>query len=142
MSLSSQAPYRQTLRLGRTQSRGDDALTERRALFSKFMYALARPALCVNLAFALDLGSFLALCFPRIPCAASLSHLARRQDTADTSSLSDEARTSLKSALSVLGVSHDGLMHNGDEHNIFTLGLDAEDLREVVCRLARFRPPR
>lgn len=32
----------------------------------------------------------------------------------------------------MLGVSHDGLMHNGDEHNIFTLGLDAEDLREVV----------
>lgn len=39
---------------------------------------------------------------------------------------------SLKSALSVLGVSHGGLMHNGEEHNIFMLGLDAEDLREVV----------
>ncbi|CAM9102993.1 unnamed protein product, partial [Hapterophycus canaliculatus] len=55
-------------------------------------------------------------------------------DTGNCSSLSDTARTSLKSALSVLGVSHDGLVHNGDEHSIFVLGLDAEDLREVVFR--------
>lgn len=32
----------------------------------------------------------------------------------------------------MLGVSHDGLIYNGEEHSIFVLGLDAEDLREVV----------
>ena len=41
-------------------------------------------------------------------------------------------RASLKSALTVLGVSHDGVKHKGEEHNIYVLGLDAEDLREVV----------
>ncbi|CAM9511324.1 unnamed protein product, partial [Ectocarpus sp. 13 AM-2016] len=56
------------------------------------------------------------------------------EDAGDTSSLSDGAKASLKSALSVLGVCHDGLTHNGEEHSIFVLGLDAEDLREVVSR--------
>ncbi len=56
-----------------------------------------------------------------------------RQDVGDSSALSDEARAALKSALAVLGVSHDGLIHNNEEHNVFMLGLDAEDLREVVC---------
>lgn len=54
------------------------------------------------------------------------------QDTGSTSILPDGVRASLKSALTVLGVSHDGVKHNGEEHNIFVLGLDAEDLREVV----------
>lgn len=71
------------------------------------------------------------------PLSASRIPTPLRQDTGDCSSLSDGARTSLKSALSVLGVSHDGLLHNGDEHSIFVLGLDAEDLREVV-RFSRF----
>ncbi|CAM9179945.1 unnamed protein product [Ectocarpus fasciculatus] len=56
------------------------------------------------------------------------------EDTGDTSSLSEGAKASLKSALSVLGVCRDGLTHNGEEHSIFVLGLDAEDLREVVFR--------
>lgn len=59
------------------------------------------------------------------------------QDSGDTGALSDKARTSLKSALSVLGVSHDGLIYNGEEHSIFVLGLDAEDLREVVRTISR-----
>lgn len=88
------------------------------------------PSLCRNPP-SLSISVSRSLCIST-SCALCLNRFVRRQDTADTGALSDEARVSLKSALSVLGVSHDGLMHNGEEHNIFVLGLDAEDLREVV----------
>lgn len=54
------------------------------------------------------------------------------QDISGGSSIPDGTKDSLKAALSVLGVSHDGVTHNSEEHNVFVLGLDAEDLREVV----------
>ena len=56
----------------------------------------------------------------------------RPQDTAGAGTLSDKTKQSLTSALSVLGVSHDDVMLHGNQHHIFVLGLDAEDLREVV----------
>lgn len=66
------------------------------------------------------------------PYLSFFQHKHTHQDSGDTGALPDKTRASLKSALSVLGVSHDGLVYNGEEHNIFVLGLDAEDLREVV----------
>lgn len=65
-----------------------------------------------------------------------LLHLVQRclsqQDSANEEALSDETKQSLTSVLSMLGVIHDNVKHKGDAHGIFVLGLDAEDLREVV----------
>lgn len=67
-------------------------------------------------------------------CACMLENVCcyDTQDADDVSALSGEVKQSLRSALSVLGVNHEGNVHAGEERSTFVLGLDAEDLREVA----------
>lgn len=63
------------------------------------------------------------------------------QDTEAASALSSSVKESLRSALSVLGVSHEDGIASDPEDTTLVLGLEAEDLREVVSRCRGVRPP-